>query len=173
MTDYRTLIGQINGVAGALAARGVGIGDVVGLLAPNIPAFAAVFHGILRAGATATTINALYTAEDIAKQLQDSHAKILVTVSPLLPHAKEAAAKIGIPDELLIVLDGAEGHPSLRDLLTEAAPGPGGEFRSRHPPRGAAVLVGHHRAAQGRDAHPHQPRGQRVPDQSAHGHRRR
>ncbi|MGW0023345.1 AMP-binding protein [Rhodococcus sp. NPDC003383] len=128
VTDYRTLIGQINGVAGALAARGVGVGDVVGLLSPNIPAFGSVFHGILRAGATATTINALYTADDIAKQLEDSHAKALVTISPLLPQAKEAAAKVGIPDELLVVIDGAEGHPSLRDLLTEGAPAPDVSF---------------------------------------------
>ncbi|MEE2032035.1 AMP-binding protein [Rhodococcus chondri] len=124
VVDYRTLVGQIQGVAGALAARGVGVGDVVGLLSPNIPAFAPVFHGILRAGATATTINALYTAQDIVKQLEDSKAKALVVVSPLLPQAKEAAAEVGIPDELLIVLDGAEGHPSLRDLLVEQAPAP-------------------------------------------------
>ncbi|NGP07424.1 4-coumarate--CoA ligase family protein [Rhodococcus sp. 14C212] len=124
VTDYRTLIGQIDAIAGALAARGVGVGDVVGLLSPNVPAFASVFHGILRAGATATTINALYTAEDIAKQLADSKATVLFTVSPLLPHAKEAAAKVGIADDRLVVLDGAEGHPSLRDLLAENAPAP-------------------------------------------------
>ncbi len=58
-----------------LAQRGIGVGDVVGLLAPNSSAFAIAFHGILRAGATATTINALFTAKDIAKQLTDSHAK--------------------------------------------------------------------------------------------------
>ncbi|RQM33207.1 AMP-binding protein [Rhodococcus ruber] len=124
VTDYRTLIGQIDAIAGALAARGVGVGDVVGLLSPNVPAFAAVFHGILRAGATATTANALYTAEDIAKQLEDSKATFFFTVSPLLPHAKEAAAAVGIPDDRLVVLDGAEGHPSLRDLLAENAPAP-------------------------------------------------
>ncbi|MDX5313046.1 AMP-binding protein [Rhodococcus ruber] len=124
VTDYRTLIGQIDAIAGALAARGVGVGDVVGLLSPNVPAFAAVFHGILRAGATATTVNALYTAEDIAKQLEDSKATFFFTVLPLLPHAKEAAAAVGIPDDRLVVLDGAEGHPSLRDLLAENAPAP-------------------------------------------------
>lgn len=128
VTDYRTLITQIDGVAGALAARGIGVGDVVGLLSPNVPAFASVFHGILRSGATATTINALYTAADIVKQLEDSEAKALITVSPLLPQAKEAAAAVGIADELLIVLDGAEGHPSLRDLLVEGAPAPDVSF---------------------------------------------
>jgi len=60
-TTYRQLIRQIDGVAGALAARGIGVGDVVALHSPNSPAFAAVFHGILRSGATATTVNALAT----------------------------------------------------------------------------------------------------------------
>jgi acyl-CoA synthetase (AMP-forming)/AMP-acid ligase II len=124
VTTFGQLIAQINGIAGALAARGLQVGDVVGLHSPNVPAFGAVFHGILRAGGTATTINALYTAEDIAKQLADAKAKFLFTVSPLLPQAKAAAQQVGIPDENLIVLDGAEGHPSLRDLLTALAPTP-------------------------------------------------
>ncbi|WP_288814852.1 AMP-binding protein, partial [uncultured Gordonia sp.] len=60
-TTYAQLISQIEAAAGALASRGIGVGDVVGILSPNIPAFATVFHGILRAGGTATTINALFT----------------------------------------------------------------------------------------------------------------
>ncbi|MCW4354979.1 AMP-binding protein [Hoyosella sp. YIM 151337] len=124
VTTYGQLIAQINGVAGALAARGIEPGDVVALHSPNVPAFGAVFHGILRAGATATTINALYTAGDIEKQLSDSGAKFLFTVSPLLPQAKEGAAAAGLDDDKIVVLDGAEGHASLRDLLTELAPTP-------------------------------------------------
>ncbi|WP_309620548.1 AMP-binding protein, partial [Salinibacterium sp.] len=58
-TTYGQLIDQITAIAGALAARGVEVGDVVGILCPNVPVFATVFHGILRAGATATTINSL------------------------------------------------------------------------------------------------------------------
>lgn len=71
-TSYREMIGRIDTFAGALAARGVGVGEVVGLLAPNSSAFAVAFHGILRSGATATTVNALFTANDIAKQLKDA-----------------------------------------------------------------------------------------------------
>ena len=55
VTTYASLIAQINGVAGALAARGLSVGDVVGLHSPNVPAFGSVFHGILRAGGVATT----------------------------------------------------------------------------------------------------------------------
>lgn len=127
-TTYRQLVRQIDLFAGALAARGVGVGTTVGLLCPNVPAFATVFHGILRAGATATTINSLYTAEEIGNQLADADATWLITVSPLLPGAEEAAAKRGIPADHLIVLDGADGHPSLTDLLSEGHPAPDVSF---------------------------------------------
>lgn len=118
-TTYRQLIGQIDLFAGALASRGVGIGTKVGVLCPNVPAFATVFHGILRSGATATTINSLYTADEIANQLTDAGATWLVTVSPLLAGAQAAAEKLGIDADHVIVLDGAEGHPSLPQLLGE------------------------------------------------------
>jgi acyl-CoA synthetase (AMP-forming)/AMP-acid ligase II len=127
-TTYRALIAQINAAAGALAARGIGVGDVVGILSPNVPAFATVFHGVLRAGATATTLNALFTANEIEKQLIDSKAKILITVSPLYEHAAEAAKRVGLGDENLIVLDGEglekSGHPNAVDLLAPNLPAP-------------------------------------------------
>lgn len=127
-TTYREMVGRINTFAGALAGRGIGVGDVIGLLVPNSSAFAVAFHGILRAGATATTINVLFTAKDIAQQLTDSGATMLVTINALLPQAKEAAAAAGISDENLVVLDGAGratgGHPNAADLLAAGTPAP-------------------------------------------------
>ncbi len=123
-TTYGALRAQVVAFAGALAARGVDTETVVGLLCPNVPAFATVFHGILRAGATVTTINSLYTAGEIEKQLRDAGATWLITVTPLLPGAKTAATALGIADDHLIVLDGAEGHENLRALLTEGSPAP-------------------------------------------------
>ncbi|MDL9945182.1 AMP-binding protein [Gordonia sp. ABSL11-1] len=127
-TTYGRLIGQIHAAAGALAARGVAVGDVVGVLSPNIPAFATVFHGILRAGGTATTINALFTAPEIAKQLTDAKAKMLITISPMFEQAAAAAKEVGISDENLIVLDGegqkATGNPNAVDLLGPNLPAP-------------------------------------------------
>ncbi|OBC03219.1 AMP-dependent synthetase [Mycobacterium sp. 852013-50091_SCH5140682] len=112
-TSYGELLDRIDAFAGALAARGIGVGDVVALLSPNSSAFAVAFHGILRSGATATTINALFTAKDIAKQLTDSKARLLVTVNALLPHAAEGAAAAGLKDDQVVMLDGAglpDGH---------------------------------------------------------------
>lgn len=94
---YGEMVARIEAFAGALADRGVGVGDVVGLLAQNSSAFAIAFHGILRAGATATTINALFTGKDVTKQLAESRATMLVTVSPLLAQAAEVRPPSGSP----------------------------------------------------------------------------
>jgi 4-coumarate--CoA ligase len=123
-TTYRALRGQIDALAGAVAAQGLGVHGVAAILCPNVPAFATVFHGLLRAGATVTTINALYTADEVATQLTDAGADWLFTVSALLPAAREAAERTGIPASRLVVLDGADGHPSLADLLAVGAPAP-------------------------------------------------
>jgi 4-coumarate--CoA ligase len=127
-TTYRELVGQVNAVAGWLAARGVGPGTTVGLLCPNAPAFVVAFHGILRSGATVTTINAMYTAEEIGNQLSDAHASWLFTVTPLLAGASAATSEVGLADDHVIVMDGADGHPSLRDVIGEQSPAPDVRF---------------------------------------------
>ncbi len=160
-TTYRQLVGQIDLFAGALAARGIGVGDAVGLLCPNVPAFATVFHGILRAGATATTINALYTAEEIAGQLRDASAFWLITVSALLPQAQAAADELGLPADQLIVLDGARGPPVAARPALRGPPRARGDVRPGHACGGAAVLLRYDRAPQGRHAHAPEPRRQR------------
>ncbi|MGQ0778673.1 MAG: 4-coumarate--CoA ligase family protein [Pseudonocardiales bacterium] len=117
---YGQLQVLVHRMAGALAARGVGKGDVVAIFAPNTPHYAVVFHGILRAGAVATTINSLYTPHDIASQLRDSGAKLLCTVSSFLNRAAAAIELSGVPIET-VVLDGAPGYSSLADLLAQDA----------------------------------------------------
>ncbi|MGO2112360.1 MAG: AMP-binding protein [Pseudoclavibacter sp.] len=123
-TTYGELRARVDAIAGALAARGIGVGDVVALHAPNTPAFVAVFHGILRSGATVTTVTALYTAADIERQLRDSAATMLLTVSPFASQSLPGADAAGLEPNQDIVLDGADGHESLRDLLAAGASAP-------------------------------------------------
>ncbi|TWP47729.1 4-coumarate--CoA ligase family protein [Lentzea tibetensis] len=132
---YGQLATYVDRLAAALAARGIGKGDVVGILSPNTPYYAVVFHGILRAGATATTINALYTPDEVAHQLHDAGAKMLFTVSVLLPNAAPGAAKAGVTD--VFVLDQADGYPSLAELLANDHPVPSVEI---DPAEDIAVL---------------------------------
>ena len=128
VTSFRSLVAQISALAGGLAQRGFRDGDVAAILCPNVPAFVTVFHGILRAGGTATTINSLYTVDEIAGQLADSKAVYLFTISSFLTRADPAAEQAGIPPENVVVLDGsaeiAPGRTNLRQLLGSGAPPP-------------------------------------------------
>ena len=72
----------IHRLAGGLQARGFGPGAVLGLLAPNMPEYAVVFHGAAVAGGAVTTINPTYGAEEVRFQLQDAGASLLVTIAP-------------------------------------------------------------------------------------------
>jgi acyl-CoA synthetase (AMP-forming)/AMP-acid ligase II len=105
--SYAELVTGIDAFAGGLARRGIGVGDVVALLSPNSAAFAVAFHGALAAGATLTTINVLYHADEIAWQLQDSHPKLLITAARLLPQAVKAAADVPDLDVLVLECDDA------------------------------------------------------------------
>ena len=121
---FGELATMVDKIAAALAERGVGAGDVVGLFAPNSPEWAAVFHGVLRANAIVTSANSLYTPGELAHQLADSGAKLLVTVSPFLDRARAALAEAGLPDGAVLTLDAVEGVTSLADLLATTATPP-------------------------------------------------
>jgi acyl-CoA synthetase (AMP-forming)/AMP-acid ligase II len=110
-------------IAAALAASGLRKGDVLALHSPNTIAYPAVFFAATRAGASVTTVHPLSTAEEFAKQLRDSSARWIVTVSPLLETARRAAGLAGGVEEVL-VCDSAPGHRSVLDLLASTDPEP-------------------------------------------------
>ncbi|MEH0545081.1 4-coumarate--CoA ligase family protein [Streptomyces sp. B21-105] len=110
-------------VAAALAEAGVAKGDVLALHSPNTVAFPIAFYAATRAGATVTTVHPLATPEELAKQLGDSAARWIVTVSPLLQTARRAAELAGGVEEIF-VCDTAPGHRSLVDMLGSTAPEP-------------------------------------------------
>ncbi|MGW1510989.1 4-coumarate--CoA ligase family protein [Streptomyces sp. NPDC002394] len=113
-------------VAAGLAEAGVRKGDVVALHSPNTVLFPVAFYAATRAGAAVTTVHPLATPEEFAKQLRDSGARWIVTVSPLLAPARAAAELAGGVEEMF-VCDRApeeEGVRSLQDFLASTAPVP-------------------------------------------------
>ncbi|WP_093800360.1 4-coumarate--CoA ligase family protein [Streptomyces sp. Wb2n-11] len=110
-------------VAAALTEAGLRQGDVLALHSPNTIAYPVVFYAATRAGASVTTVHPLSTAEELAKQLTDSSARWIVTVSPLLGVARRAAELVGGIEEIF-VCDHAEGHRSVLDMLASTAPEP-------------------------------------------------
>ncbi|MFI1013413.1 4-coumarate--CoA ligase family protein [Streptomyces sp. NPDC020965] len=123
-------------IAAALADAGLRKGDVLALHSPNTVAYPGVFYGATRAGASVTTVHPLATAEEFAKQLRDSSARWIVTVSPLLEVARRAAELVAGIEEIF-VCDRADGHASVLDMLGSTAPEP---VVTIDPARDIAVL---------------------------------
>lgn len=118
---YAQFVGGVEKLAAGLAERGFGKGDVFAIHSPNIPEYAVAFHGIARAGGTVTTVNPLYTVDELAFQLNDSGARFLVTIPLFLETAKEAAGRSKV--EEVFVLGEAEGATPFASLMaTDAAP---------------------------------------------------
>ncbi|MGH2983860.1 MAG: 4-coumarate--CoA ligase family protein [Solirubrobacterales bacterium] len=132
---YGNLADQVRGLAAGFAARGIGKGDVVAIYMPNLPEYALPFHGVCSAGAVNTTVNPLYTARELAYQLRDSGARMLVTVPPFLNTAREAAEEVGGIE--LVVVGEAEGATPLAELIEAGAEPPEVEI---DPDRDLAVL---------------------------------
>lgn len=118
---YAELQGAAHKVGGGLVADGFRKGDVLAVLAPNIPEYAIVFHAAALAGGTVTTLNPTYTVEEIEHQLNDSGARYLVTIQLFLENAQAAAARSGV-DEIFVIgeADGARSFFEL--LLADAIP---------------------------------------------------
>ncbi|MFJ2831324.1 4-coumarate--CoA ligase family protein [Streptomyces sp. NPDC087263] len=110
-------------LAAGFAEAGISKGDVLALHSPNTIAFPTAFYAATRAGASVTTVHPLSTPEEFAKQLRDCAASWIVTVSPLLETARQAAELAGGVREIF-VCDQAPGQRSLSDLLESEAPEP-------------------------------------------------
>ncbi|CAH1173699.1 unnamed protein product [Phaedon cochleariae] len=83
--------------------------DVIAMLLPNVPEFPIVALGAIRAGLICTTINPLYTPEEIARQLTDSSAKVIITLNDFWPLARAAvqSTKTDIP---VLTVDTKQGQ---------------------------------------------------------------
>ena len=94
---------QVKRLAGGLTEQGLGVGKTIALMGPNMPEYCVIFHGVAFAGGTITTLNPGYTASEVAHQLADANADILITVADFVGTAKSGAGDrqvivIGTPE---------------------------------------------------------------------------
>ena len=94
--SFRELESLVNRFTRALTDLGVGAGDKVGMLLPNLPQLIIANHACYRLGAITVMNNPLYTERELQVQLDDSDARFLITLDLLLPRALKikAATKI-------------------------------------------------------------------------------
>src|SRR5262245_1548503 len=104
---YAQVPGLVARVAAGLAQRGLRKSDRFAIFSPTLPEYAAAFHAVATLGGVVTTANPLYTARELANQLNDSGARFLLTAPPLLATAREAAGQSKI--EEIFVFGEAEG----------------------------------------------------------------
>ena len=126
---------SVRALAAGLAARGISKGDAVCLYMPNLPEYAVCFHGVCAAGAVNTTANPLYTARELAHQLRDSDARILITVPPFLEAARAAANEAGIAE--VFVVGESDEAPPLPELMGDESQAP----TPRIDPRGDVAVL--------------------------------
>lgn len=111
---YAEFAGSVRRVAGNLAARGFRQRDVFAIYSPNLPEYAIAFHAVASLGGINTTINPLYTAQEVAHQLKDAGAKFLVTVPEMIDKAQDAAERSDV--EEVFVFGEASGATSFASL---------------------------------------------------------
>jgi long-chain acyl-CoA synthetase len=93
---YRELDILVNRFANALIDLGVKGGDKVGMLLPNLPQLIIANNAVHRLGAVTAMNNPLYTEQELAHQMNDCDAKVLVTLDLLLPRALKLKAQTGV-----------------------------------------------------------------------------
>ncbi|CAK7202762.1 hypothetical protein SEUCBS139899_005489 [Sporothrix eucalyptigena] len=107
-SDYRFLAKRVAlGLQDADLARG----DRVLLFSGNDIYFPPIFLGILMAGGVFSGANPTFVARELAYQLRDSGAKILITAANSLATALEAADTVGLPRSQVYVLDEVSDAP--------------------------------------------------------------
>lgn len=108
---YAQLDRAARGVAQGLRQRGIGPGEQVALMIPNVPEFTIAYFGILYAGCAVVPLNVLLSAPEVTYHLQDSEARLLVAHPFFAEPAQKGASEAGVP---LVWSSGeAEGKESL------------------------------------------------------------
>ena len=108
--SWREALDRCRRLAAALAAAGVGRGDTVAVMAPNIPEAFEAHFGVPMAGAVLNALNIRLDPETIAFILGHGEAKVLIADTEFAPVVKEALARL-------------ERKPLVVDIVDPAGPG--------------------------------------------------
>ena len=119
---YAALDRLIGRFAAGLAANGFKPGDTLLMVAPNLPEWPIAALGALAAGGVVSGANPMCDADALAHQMSDANARFAFTIPPFLDIVREAAAKAGCNN--VILLGEAESTLSFAALLACQDPEP-------------------------------------------------
>lgn len=115
--SYRELGERCRRLASALSKRGLGLGDTISVMAPNIPAMLEAHYGIPMMGGVLNALNIRLDAATIAFILEHGESKAILTDREFAPVIEKALETLG--REILVV--------DIDDPLTEAQGGERGK----------------------------------------------
>ena len=95
-------------LAGALIERGVGLGDTVSIMAPNVPAMLEAHFGVPMAGAVLNAINIRLDAASVAWMLGHAHSRVLIVDAVFAGVVAEALAQLDRRPHVVMIEDPAE-----------------------------------------------------------------
>ncbi len=107
LMTYRDLYREVNRVAAALRAAGIGKGDAVGLYMPMVPEVAVALLAIAKVGAIILPLFSGFGAGAVATRLADAEAKALFTADGMFRRGKPVAMK-PVADEALAEVPSVE-----------------------------------------------------------------
>ncbi len=91
--SYVEFYARCRRLASALTRRGIGAGDTVAVMAPNVPAILEAHYGVPMTGAILNTLNIRLDAPTIAFILEHGEAKALITDREFAPTVEAALAE--------------------------------------------------------------------------------
>ena len=98
---YRELYRYTLNLAASLQALGVDKGEKVALLLPNCPVYPMAYYALLKIGAVVVQLNPMYTPRELELLVEDSGARIVITLD-FLAHKFEAMLAKGIVDTIIM-----------------------------------------------------------------------
>jgi acyl-CoA synthetase (AMP-forming)/AMP-acid ligase II len=120
VTSYGEMKSAILTAAAALLRQGYRKGDVIAIYAPNSPEFVITFQAVLLFGGIITTVNPLYTSQELVQQLEHAGAVCLFTVPELLKKIDTGLDVTDIRD--VFVYGAASENKGFGRLLSDPAP---------------------------------------------------
>ena len=115
---YAQYHARVSQLASALQIAGVGPGDVVATLLPNVPAQAEAHFGVPAAGAVLNTINIRLDVDTIAYIFDHGEAKVVLCDSQFLPVCMQAIEQMqGAAPLVVEVPDPQAGVPEIAEQI--------------------------------------------------------
>ncbi|MFB3883975.1 MAG: AMP-binding protein [Thermodesulfobacteriota bacterium] len=103
-TDFEELNKTVNRLANGLKGLGIGKGDRVAIMLPNVPEFVTTFFACQKLGSVAVPFNTMYKGGEILHILKDCGAKAIVTLRNIVPLINEI--KPDLPNLKYIITTG-------------------------------------------------------------------